>query len=70
MNACARIALPRPCAVFSDVHGNLPGLEAILADIDGRGDRATSLCLGDLVGYGPFPNEVAALVQRPRRAVR
>ncbi len=39
-------------AVFSDVHGNLPGLEAILADIEGR-SVASVLCLGDLVGYGP-----------------
>jgi putative phosphoesterase len=49
-------------AVFSDVHGNLPGLEAILADIEARGVEHV-LCLGDLVGYGPFPNEVAALVR-------
>ena len=56
------IALTRPFAVFSDVHGNLPGLEAILADAESRG-IADILCLGDLVGYGPFPNEVAALVR-------
>jgi predicted phosphodiesterase len=56
------IPLERPFAVFSDVHGNLPGLEAILADIDHRGIER-SLCLGDLVGYGPFPDEVAALVR-------
>jgi predicted phosphodiesterase len=49
-------------AVFSDVHGNLPGLEAILADIEARGITDV-LCLGDLVGYGPFPDEVAALVR-------
>ena len=55
------IAIRRPFAAFSDVHGNLPGLEAILAGIDRRG-LADVLCLGDLVGYGPFPNEVAALV--------
>jgi predicted phosphodiesterase len=51
-----------PIAVFSDVHGNLPGLEAILADVQRRGVRDV-LCLGDLVGYGPFPNEVAQLVR-------
>ena len=56
------IAVATPFAVYSDVHGNLPGLEAILADIDRR-VIAQSLCLGDLVGYGPFPNEVAALVR-------
>ncbi len=47
------------------MHGNLPGLEAILEDVDRRG-ISDVLCLGDLVGYGPFPNEVAALV-RDRR---
>ncbi len=56
------IAITQPLAVFSDVHGNLPGLEAILADIDAR-VLTEVLCLGDLVGYGPFPNEVAALIR-------
>jgi len=54
--------LERPFAVFSDVHGNLPALEAILADIERRG-VARTFCLGDLVGYGPSPNEVALLVR-------
>jgi hypothetical protein len=49
-------------AVFSDIHGNLPALEAVLADIRARG-AADVICLGDLVGYGPFPNEVAQLVR-------
>ena len=44
-------------AIFSDVHGNLPALEAVLDDIRRRRPDAT-YCLGDLVGYGPFPNEV------------
>jgi diadenosine tetraphosphatase ApaH/serine/threonine PP2A family protein phosphatase len=57
-----RLRLDGRFAVFSDVHGNLPGLEAILADVEGRG-VADVLSLGDLVGYGPFPNEVAALVR-------
>jgi predicted phosphodiesterase len=56
------IEIDRPFAVFSDVHGNLPGLEAILADIERRG-IARTLSLGDLVGYGPSPNEVAGLVR-------
>ncbi|HEX2698788.1 MAG TPA: metallophosphoesterase family protein [Acidimicrobiales bacterium] len=43
-------------AVLSDVHGNLPALEATLAALAGqRIDRY--LCAGDLVGYGPFPNQ-------------
>ena len=56
------IAVNDPFAVFSDVHGNLPALEAILADIERRG-IARTFFLGDLVGYGPSPNEVALLVR-------
>jgi len=42
--------------VFSDVHGNLEALEAVLAHA-GRDDVASYVCLGDLVGYGANPNE-------------
>ena len=56
-----RLQITGRFAVFSDVHGNLPALEAVLADVQRRG-IADVLCLGDLVGYGPFPNEVAQLV--------
>lgn len=49
-------------AVISDIHGNLPALEAVLAEIDA--ERPDALwCLGDLVGYGPWPNEVTAIVR-------
>jgi predicted phosphodiesterase len=44
-------------AIISDIHGNLPALDAVLADLGTqRADRA--YCLGDLVGYGAAPNEV------------
>lgn len=44
-------------AIFSDIHGNRHALAAVLADIDREApDRV--YCLGDLVGYGAFPNEV------------
>ncbi|MBN2253387.1 MAG: metallophosphoesterase family protein [Kosmotogaceae bacterium] len=44
-------------AFFSDIHGNLEALEAVLKDIESQNiDR--SYCLGDLVGYGPQPEEV------------
>lgn len=49
-------------AILSDVHGNLPALEAVLADIAGQRPD-TVYCLGDLVGYGASPNEVVARVQ-------
>jgi predicted phosphodiesterase len=44
-------------AVLSDVHGNKQALDAVLADIHCRGAEAT-ICLGDLVGYGAFPNQL------------
>ena len=57
-----RLTIKDPFAVFSDVHGNLPALEALLKDIESRG-IGSIICLGDLVGYGPFPNELVALVR-------
>ena len=49
-------------AVVSDVHANLHALEAVLAEIDAGGFDEV-WCLGDLVGYGPRPNECVALLQ-------
>jgi predicted phosphodiesterase len=50
-------------ALISDIHGNLPALEAVLADLDERGDVDAIYHLGDLGGYAPWPNEVVALLQ-------
>lgn len=47
-------------ALISDVHANLPALEAVLADIAGRMDVDATYHLGDLVGYAPWPDEVVA----------
>jgi putative phosphoesterase len=49
-------------AVFSDIHGNRHALEAVLADIAARG-LPPVCCLGDLVGYGAFPNDVTARIR-------
>jgi putative phosphoesterase len=49
-------------AVITDVHGNLPALEAALARIEALGIEEV-YCGGDLVGYGPHPNEVCALLE-------
>jgi putative phosphoesterase len=49
-------------AVISDVHGNLPALEAAVADAAGRGARRI-YCAGDAVGYGPFPSGVCAFLE-------
>jgi predicted phosphodiesterase len=49
-------------AVLSDVHSNLHALEAVLADADAAGVDEV-WCLGDVVGYGPRPNECVALLR-------
>jgi putative phosphoesterase len=49
-------------ALFSDIHGNLQALEAVLADIAAQRPDAV-YCLGDLVGYGANPNEVTERVR-------
>ena len=46
-------------ALISDIHGNLPALDAVLGDIAARSDISATYHLGDLVGYAPWPNEVA-----------
>lgn len=49
-------------AFFSDIHANLPALEAVLADIDNQKPDFI-YCLGDLVGYNIWPNEVLGLIR-------
>src|SRR5256885_179459 len=57
--SAARIIVPplaKRVAVISDVHGNRHALDAVLDAI--ASERPDELwCLGDLVGYGPRPNE-------------
>jgi putative phosphoesterase len=48
-------------AVITDIHANLPALQAALDRIDELGIERV-YCGGDLVGYGPHPNEVCALI--------
>jgi len=50
-------------ALISDIHANLPALDAVLRDIRDRSETDGVYHLGDLVGYAPWPNEV---VQRLR----
>lgn len=49
-------------ALISDVHANVVALEAVLADMDGRGVGGI-LSAGDVVGYYPYPRETIALFQ-------
>jgi putative phosphoesterase len=50
-------------AVISDIHSNIYGLEAALKDIEKRRNIDEIICLGDIVGYYPFPNECVDLVR-------
>ena len=49
-------------AFISDIHGNLNALNAVLADIDALGTVDRIICLGDVVGYGPYPVECLEIV--------
>jgi len=49
-------------AVISCIHGNLEALDAVLLDLD-RQKAEQVYCLGDLVGYGPYPNEVVSKIR-------
>lgn len=50
-------------AVISDIHANIYALINALEDIDN--EKVDSIiCLGDLVGYGPHPNEVVSMIRR------
>jgi hypothetical protein len=48
-------------AIISDIHGNLPALEAVIADIEQQGIQER-VCLGDIVGYGSQPSECIELL--------
>jgi putative phosphoesterase len=50
-------------AVISDIHANVYALINLLEDIDAE-KVDTIICLGDLVGYGPHPNEVISMIRR------
>jgi predicted phosphodiesterase len=57
-------------AVLSDIHANLAALDAVLADLDDQPSVDELWVCGDLVGYGPQPNEVIERLQdRGVRAV-
>lgn len=49
-------------AIIADIHGNLPGLQLVLRDIDARGITSI-ICLGDLIDGGQHNDEVVALIR-------
>ena len=52
-------------AFLSDIHGNLPALEAAVGNAKARG-AGKIICAGDMTGYGPFPNEVCLFLKERR----
>lgn len=50
-------------ALISDIHGNLPALDAVLQDIQERPDIDAILHVGDLVGYAPWPDGVCERIR-------
>ena len=52
-------------AILSDIHGNRPALEAVFAEMAKLGVRRM-VVLGDVVGYGPFPNDHPRMLVQPR----
>lgn len=50
-------------ALFSDIHANLPALEAFFEDVEKR-NVDSIYCLGDLVGYNIWPNEVVEEIRK------
>jgi diadenosine tetraphosphatase ApaH/serine/threonine PP2A family protein phosphatase len=51
-------------ALISDLHANLPALEAVFADIASVGTVERVYCLGDVIGYGPQPIECLDVVAK------
>ena len=55
-------------AVLSDIHGNLEAFQEVLKKVEDL-KVDTLYCLGDTVGYGPFPNECVDLVRKHCKVV-
>jgi putative phosphoesterase len=49
--------------IFGDIHGNIQALRAVFTDMEERGVADNLYCLGDLVGYGVYPNEVIQAIR-------
>ena len=49
-------------AIISDIHSNFEALQAVLKDIE-KHPVTDIYCLGDVIGYGPHPNECCALIR-------
>lgn len=61
------IKLLMKIALFSDIHANLPLLEAFFDDVEKR-DIHYIYCLGDLLGYNIWPNEVTEEIRKRKHS--
>src|SRR3712207_7755981 len=59
-------------ALFSDIHGNIVGLEAVLARLDALGGADVIYALGDFLAIGPGPEDLLELLlaRRDRKSTR
>lgn len=55
-------------AIISDIHGNLEALQSVLDEI-ARREADEIVCLGDVVGYGPNPNECVQLIREKAQVI-
>lgn len=53
-------------ALLADIHANLSAFKAVLDDIEHRGSVEELWCLGDIVGYGPYPSQCIELLRRQK----
>jgi putative phosphoesterase len=56
-------------AILSDIHANLPALQVVLNHLREIGNVKYILCAGDIVGYGPWPNEVCDILSNMKNFV-
>ena len=56
-------------AILSDIHANVTALNAVLADMELMGGFDACALLGDLVNYGPRPNETIEIIRNLRLPV-
>ena len=50
--------------LLSDIHANVTALQAVLKDIEGIGEFEAYALLGDIVNYGPRPNEAIEIAKQ------
>ncbi len=51
-------------AVLSDIHSNLPALQAVIEHMEREHGKMNIIIAGDMVGYGPYPNETLDLLRK------